>query len=204
MRPKLRSSFCSGVGFLSTLSEISRFVSCSVPNIFLSLVVFHFCVVHWITCVSRCFVIQSMPEDGEARRSHRDHQLWVRKAFLLSLLSLRRLEEIAEKFWKGWSRGKAQTSGEKCGKFVNCGKQIKARRRTTPATSEKSSTFSPCEGEIVVHSNVNVSTPQLATCVIYFVPFRCCLLIQPAAKLILIDFMEIKNLGEKCHSCLQA
>lgn len=60
-------------------------------------------------------------------------------------------------------------------------------------------------GEIVVHSNVNLSTPRLATCVIYFVPFRCCLLIQPDAKLILIDFMmEIKNLGEKCHSCLEA
>lgn len=130
--------------FLLFLKSADSYRVLVPKNIFLSLVAFHFCVVRWITCVSRCFVIQSMPEDGKARRSQRDHQLCVRKAFLLSLLSLRRLEEIAENFWKGWSRGKAQTSGEKCGKFVNCGKQIKARRRTTPATSEKSSTILPC------------------------------------------------------------
>lgn len=85
--------------FLSTFSEISRFVSCSCAeeHFSFSRVVFHFCVVRWITCVSRCFVIQSMPEDGEARRSQRDHQLCVRRAFVLSLLSSRRLEETGRK-----------------------------------------------------------------------------------------------------------
>lgn len=74
MRPKYffgEITLLFGWGFF--FLQISRFISCSCAEEHFFFV-FHFYVVRWITCVSRCFVIQLML-NWRAGRSHRDHQL---------------------------------------------------------------------------------------------------------------------------------
>lgn len=211
MRPKLRSSFCLGVEIPFNFfwnQQIRIMFLCRRTFFFLSCCFSFLCRSLNNLCFSMfCYSIDAWRWWSE-KKPTRPPTVCSQSISAVAAVFAATRRDCRKLFGKGWSRGEAQTTGEKCGKFVNCGKQIKSTKTYDASYFRKVVNIFRLRmhGEIVVvHSNVNVSTPQLATRVIYSVPFRCCLLIQPDAKLILIDFtMEIKNLDEECHSCLRA
>lgn len=144
MRPKLRSSFCLGVEIPFNFfwnQQIRIMFLCRRTFFFLSCCFSFLCRSLNNLCFSMfCYSIDAWRWWSE-KKPTRPPTVCSQSISAVAAVFAATRRDCRKLFGKGWSRGEAQTTGEKCGKFVNCGKQIKARRRTTPATSEKSSTF---------------------------------------------------------------